>query len=117
MAAAFGQVRRVLAEDGVFRFSTWAPVETHDFASALVAGLERALPDDPPTFVAAIPHGYHDPDRIEGDLAAGGMVVDDIETVTLEGHAASAADVATGFCRGTPLRAAIEARGDLDHTT
>jgi hypothetical protein len=34
-------------------------------------------------------------------------------SVTLEGHAASAADLAAGFCTGTPLRTAIEARGDL----
>ena len=114
--AAFAQVRRVLAEDGVFRFTTWGPIETHDFAAALVAGLEVAFPDDPPTFVAKVPHGYRDVDVIGGDLAAGGFVADEIETVTLPGHAASAADVAVGFCTGTPLRAAIEARGELDRT-
>jgi len=112
--AAFAQVRRVLAEDGVFRFNTWAPVETHDFAAALTAGLERAFPDDPPTFVAAVPHGYTDPDLIEGDLAAGGLLVDEMATVTVAGHAASARDVAVGFCLGTPVRAAIEQRDDLD---
>jgi SAM-dependent methyltransferase len=115
--AAFAQVRRVLAEDGVFRFNTWGPIETHDFGAAVAIGLQRAFPDDPPAFVAAVPHGYSDADRIEGDLAAGGLLVDDIETVTLAGHAASAADVAVGFCTGTPIRAEIEARGDLEAVT
>ena len=40
-----------------------------------------------------------------------------METVTLEGRAASAADVAAGFCTGTPLRAELEARGDLQAAT
>jgi hypothetical protein len=35
----------------------------------------------------------------------------------LEGRAESAADVAAGYCAGTPLRAEIEARGDLAATT
>jgi hypothetical protein len=34
-----------------------------------------------------------------------------IESLTLEGVAASADDIALGFCTGTPLRAEIEQRG------
>jgi hypothetical protein len=37
--------------------------------------------------------------------------------VTLEGTAASAADLAAGYCAGTPLRAEIAARGDLEAAT
>ena len=40
-----------------------------------------------------------------------------VESISLEGHAASAADVAAGYCMGTPLRAEIEARGNLDAVT
>jgi predicted TIM-barrel fold metal-dependent hydrolase len=36
--------------------------------------------------------------------------------VTLEGRAPSAADLAAGYCLGTPLRAEIEVRGDLATT-
>jgi SAM-dependent methyltransferase len=111
--AAFGEMRRVLAPGGRLLFSTWGAVETHGFATALVAALAHAFPDDPPTFVADVPHGYCDLGRVAADLAAGGLDCMSAEAVTLEGHADSAADVAAGFCTGTPLRMAIEARGSL----
>ena len=97
--------------------STWAAVETHDFQAALVAGLERAFPKDPPTFIVSVPHGYADVDVVVTDLHAGGLDCVAVESVTLEGRAASAADVAAGYCTGTPLRSEIEARGDLTVTT
>jgi ubiquinone/menaquinone biosynthesis C-methylase UbiE len=49
--AAFREARRVLTPHGRLLFSTWSTVDTHDFAAALVAGVERAFPDDPPTRV------------------------------------------------------------------
>jgi len=110
---AFAEIRRVLTADGRLLMSTWGPVDTHDFAEALVAGVERAFPADPPTFVARVPHGYPDVGQVTADLAAGGLEVVAAESVTLTGHAESAADVAAGFCTGTPLRMAIESRGDL----
>jgi SAM-dependent methyltransferase len=115
--AAFAETRRVLTHEGTVLASTWAPIETHDFQAALVAGLERAFPDDPPTFMVAVPHGYADLDIVVSDLRAGGLDCVTVESVTLEGHAASAADLAVGYCTGTPLRPAIEARGDLVATT
>jgi SAM-dependent methyltransferase len=115
-AAGYGEARRVLAQDGSLFFNTWDAVDTHDFAVALMAGLERAFPDDPPTFISAIPHGYADVDAVVADLRDGGLEVRSLETLTLEGRAASAADIATGFCTGTPLRPAIEARADLTTT-
>jgi SAM-dependent methyltransferase len=114
--AAFAEARRVLAPDGTFLFSVWAELEAHEFQAAVVAGLERAFPEDPPTFMASVPHGYADPDIVVADLAAGGLRCLAVETVTLEGRAASVADVAAGYCRGTPLRAGIEARGDVGET-
>jgi SAM-dependent methyltransferase len=114
---AYSEARRVLAPGGRFVVNTWDTVDTHAFAAALVAGLERAFPDDPPTFIVSIPHGYTDVAAVAADLRAGGF--DDVatETITLEGHAARAADVAAGFCAGTPLRPEIEARGDLAAAT
>ena len=90
--AAFAEARRVLTRDGSLLFSTWAALDDHDFQAALVAGLESAFPEDPPTFMVALPHGYADVDAVLADLA-------------------------TGYCTGTPLRAEIESRGDLDATT
>jgi SAM-dependent methyltransferase len=111
--AAFAEARRVLSATGALLLSTWGTLETHDFQSALVAGLERAFPDDPPTFMVTVPHGYADIDVVVADLAAGGLDCMTVESVTLEGRAASAADLAAGYCTGTPLRSEIEARGDL----
>jgi SAM-dependent methyltransferase len=115
--AAFAEARRVLTPEGTLLLSTWGTVDTHDFQAALVAGLERAFPKDPPTFMVSIPHGYADVDVVVADLRAGGLYCVAVESVTLEGRAASAADVAEGYCTGTPLRPAIEARGDLANTT
>ena len=115
--AAYAEARRVLASGGSLLFNTWGTVKEHDFAAALTAGLEQVFPDDPPTFVSAVPHGYSDVDTVLGDLRAAGFADVAVETITLIGRAGSAGDVATGFCTGTPLRSAIEARADLAATT
>lgn len=115
--AAFREMRRVLRPGGTVLFNTWATIDTHGFAAALLAGVERAFPEDPPTFLAAVPHGYPDLDQVAADLAAGGLDCRSARTVTLEGQAESAASVGTGFCTGTPLRMAIESRADLAAST
>ncbi|MEA2843826.1 MAG: hypothetical protein QOJ69_1497 [Actinomycetota bacterium] len=115
--AAFAEARRVLRPAGTLLVSTWATLDTHEFQSALVAGLGRAFPDDPPTFMASVPHGYADVQIVVADLRAGGFDRVTVESVTLEGQAQSAADVAAGYCAGTPVRAEIEARGNLAVTT
>ncbi|MET8170401.1 class I SAM-dependent methyltransferase [Streptomyces sp. NPDC005329] len=109
---AFTEVRRVLAPGGRFLFSTWGPLGTHAFEVALQAGLERAFPVDPPRFLQTVPHGYADPAVVAADLAAAGFAVEEEQELTLQGRAASTADLATGYLTGTPLRAAVEERGD-----
>jgi SAM-dependent methyltransferase len=116
-SAGFREMRRVLVPEGRLLFSTWGAVETHGFASALVAGLAHAFPDDPPAFIATVPHGYCDLGQIAAELAAGGLECVSTVSITLDGHANSAADVAAGFCARTPLRNAIEARDDLTAST
>jgi SAM-dependent methyltransferase len=115
--AVFAEARRVLVPGGRLLFTTWHTVESHDFARALLAGLRAVFPVDPPRFLAAVPHGYSDLERVVADLVGGGLEAESVATVTLAGRAASAADVALGFCAGTPLRAEIEARADLTATT
>lgn len=114
--AAFAEVRRVLAPDGVFAFSTWATLETHEFESAVQAALREAFPADPPQFFAGVPHGYADVDVIRADLRAAGLQPVDLALVTRVGSSPPA-DLAAGYCTGTPVRGAIEARGDLQGTT
>jgi SAM-dependent methyltransferase len=113
----FAEMARVLDPEGQAVVSSWDDLATHEFEAALMVGLAKAFPDDPPPFLASIPHGYADPDAIVADASAGGLRPLRIETIRLEGRAASAADVAAGYCGGTPLRAEIEARGDLEAAT
>jgi SAM-dependent methyltransferase len=115
--AAFAEARRVLVPGGRLVLNTWAPLATHVFQQALVDALERVFPDDPPTFMAAVPHGYADVEVLVADLRTGGLHDAETTTVTLEGRAGSAAGLGVGYCTGTPLRAQIEARGDLGTAT
>ena len=115
--AAFAGIRRVLEPGGALCFNTWGPLGGHEFEAAVTAGLAQAFPDDPPRFLHAIPHGYADLDVVLADVRAGGLEPVSAETVRLEGQAASCADLAKGYTHGTPLRAEIEARGDLTAAT
>lgn len=113
----FAEVRRVLDEPGTFLFALWGRLQDHGFQNCVVEAVHALFPDDPPTFLEAVPHGYHDPDVIGADLDAAGLDCVDIGTVTLPSVAESARDIAVGYCQGTPLRAQIEARGSLHDTT
>lgn len=115
--AAYAQARRVLAPGGRLLFNTWAALDTHEFERAVVAAVRRLFPDDPPLFLVEIPHGYADVEQVVADVRAGGFDTVEVETVTVTGEVASAADLATGYCTGTPMRAQIERRADLAETT
>lgn len=114
---AFAEVRRVLAPGGTLLVNVWGTLETHAFQRALVGALERAFPVAPPTFMVTVPHGYADIGVISTDLRAGGLHPGTVESITLAARAPSAADLAKGYCTGTPLRAEIQARADLAATT
>jgi SAM-dependent methyltransferase len=115
--AAFAEGRRVLVDGGRFVMNVWDAVDKHDFQAALIAAVHAAFPDDPPTFMESLPHGYADVDAVMTDLSAAGLRVMTIESVTLVGRATSARVLAEGYCRGTPLRAEIEARRELAAAT
>jgi ubiquinone/menaquinone biosynthesis C-methylase UbiE len=115
--AGFAEVRRVLAPGGRFLFNTWGPVAENTYAAALERAIERVFPDDPPRFITTVPHGYHDPDTITADLEAAGFEEVRHVTVSLPGSTPSAAAVTSGFCLGSPLRAALLERGSLDDLT
>lgn len=117
--AGYAEARRVLRPGGRLLFSVWDGLSTNAFPATVVAAVAACFPDDPPSFIARIPHGYHDPVRIRADVVAAGFASVEIETVTRESVAPDAATVATAFCQGTPLRGEIEARGtpSLDEVT
>ncbi|UBV44529.1 methyltransferase domain-containing protein (plasmid) [Deinococcus taeanensis] len=111
-ARAFAEARRVLRPGGVFLFNVWDRLEHNEFAHTVQEALEVAFPDDPPRFMARVPHGYHDPAVIARDLAAGGFgQVPDFITVAARSRAESPRNVAVALCQGTPMRGEIETRG------
>lgn len=114
--AAYAEVARVLRPGGYFVFNCWGPLATHDVEAAVMAALAEIFPDDPPSFLARVPHGYG-VDTVAADLTAARFGDLRVETVELNCTARSAGDLARGYCRGTPLRPEIETRGDLDATT
>ena len=113
---AYAEVARVLTPGGCCLCKCGGPSETHEVETTVMTALTDRFRDDPPSFLARVPHGYHDAGRIEADLAKAGLDSVGVEVVELWNTAQSAADLAHGYCRGTPLRGEIEARGNLDTT-
>ena len=108
---AFSEARRVLRPGGLFVFNVWDQIEQNEFADVVTRALAELFPDDPPHFLARIPHGYHDLSVVVADLAPGGF--DRVaQTTTLTEHSrADAPSVpAVAYCQGTPLRTEIESR-------
>jgi len=115
--AAYAEVTRVIRPGGHFLFSCWGPLAAHDVGDAVMAALAAVFPEDSPTFLARVPHGYHDVETVTADLRVAGFQGVHVVKVEHECRASDASSLARGFCRGTPLRAEIEARGDLETTT
>jgi ubiquinone/menaquinone biosynthesis C-methylase UbiE len=109
---AFSEARRVLSSGGVFIFSAWDRIEENEFADTVTTALGSLFPQDPPRFLARIPHGYYDRSTIERDLQDGGFTAaPHISTVAARSRAHSPRIPAIAYCQGTPLRNEIEARG------
>jgi SAM-dependent methyltransferase len=108
---AFTEARRVLRSGGVFIFSVWDQIEENEFADTVTSALESVFPEDPPRFLARIPHGYYDRPTIEGDLSDGGFKASpQFSTVAARSWAQSSRGPAVAYCQGTPLRNEIEMR-------
>lgn len=112
-AAGFAEARRVLRPGGALIFNVWDRIEENGFADLVTRVSAEIWPEDPPRFLARTPHGYHDRDEIAHDLRAGGFTLIEMESVTHFSRAETARIPAVAYCRGTPLRTEIEARGDL----
>ncbi len=111
-ARAFSEARRVLRAGGAFIFSVWDRIEENDFADVVTTALVSVFPEDPPRFLARTPHGYHQREAIERDLAHGGFAAPpQFDTVAARSRAPSFQIPAIAYCQGTPLRNEIEARG------
>lgn len=111
-AKAFAEARRVLRPGGRFMFNVWDRIDQNEFADTVSRAVAALFPDDPPQFMARVPHGYHDTSAIARDLLAGGWArAPEITTLAARSHADSARTAAIAYCQGTPLRSEIETRG------
>jgi ubiquinone/menaquinone biosynthesis C-methylase UbiE len=109
-AQGYREARRVLKPGGRFLFNVWDRIAENEFADVVTEALAALFPHDPLRFMARIPHGYHDVDRIRAELAAAGFADIAVEAVDARSKAASPRDPAIAYCQGTPLRNEIEAR-------
>ncbi|MGO4439778.1 class I SAM-dependent methyltransferase [Rhizobium sp. RAF56] len=109
-AKGYSEARRVLRDGGHYLFSVWDRIEANEVTDAITKALAEFFPDDPPGFMARTPHGYHDTTAIRAALEAAGFRAIEEATLRKTTRAASAREIATAFCQGTPLRSEIEAR-------
>ena len=117
--AGYREARRVLRPGGRFVFNVWDRIERNEMSHLVTETVAAMFPDDPPRFLARLPHGYHAVDVIRTDVGAAGFGAMDLETVALPSRAPSPRHAAIGLCQGTPLRSEIEARdpGRLEEVT
>ena len=109
---AFFEARRVLRPGGWFMFNVWDRIEENEFACVVNQALESPFPDNPPRFLARVPHGYHDFSVITQDLVGGGFDrLPEFTTVAERSRAETPRIPAVAYCQGTPLRGEIETRG------
>ena len=108
--AAYREARRALKRGGTFLFNVWDRLDTSPFPHAVTGSIAALFPDDPLRFMERTPHGYFDKGAIEAEVKASGFERVTMETLKLPCRAASARDVAIGFCQGTPMRNEIEQR-------
>jgi SAM-dependent methyltransferase len=106
----YREAHRVLKTGGRFIFNVWDRISENEFAEVITDTLAAFFPSDPPRFLARTPHGYHDVERIRGELNAAGFTNVLVEAVEERSKAPSPRDPAIAYCQGTPLRTEIEAR-------
>jgi SAM-dependent methyltransferase len=106
----FRQARRVMKEGGRFVFSVFGTLEQNPVACCLQTALDGFFPADPPRFIAGGLHGYSENSAIDDDLTDAGFTDAIYTTVDQPFAAASARDVAIGYCLGTSLRTDLELR-------
>jgi len=114
----YKEAHRVLRPGGHFLFNVWDEIATNDFADTVHQSLATVFLNDPPAFMARVPHGYHDIEKIRHELKMAGFASISVDSIEHTSKAASAREVAIAFCQGTPIRNEIEARrGSLEAAT
>jgi ubiquinone/menaquinone biosynthesis C-methylase UbiE len=106
----YREARRVLRPGGHFFLNVWDRISENEFADVVTEALATLFPQDPPRFMARVPHGYHDVEKLRAELTAAGFASVSVVTLDDISKAASPRDPAVAYCQGTPLRNEIEAR-------
>ena len=106
----YKEARRVLKPGGRFFFNVWDQISENEFADVVTETLATLFPQNPPSFLARTPHGYHDVGKLREELTMAGFASISIETLDDTSRAPSPLDPAIAYCQGTPLRNEIEAR-------
>jgi len=117
--AGYAEALHVLKPGGRFIFNVWDKIETNEFADVVTQAAATVFPDDPPSFLARIPHGYYDFELIQEELLTAGFSKISIDTLEETSVAPSPRHPAVAYCQGTPLRNEIESRDAslLEHVT
>ena len=105
----YKEARRVLKPGGHFIFNVWDRISENEFADVVTETLATLFPQNPPSFLARTPHGYHDVGKLREELTMAGFASISIETLDDTSKAPSPLDPAIAYCQGTPLRNEIEA--------
>ena len=108
--AGYAEARRVLKPRGALLFNVWDKTDANEFAQVETGAAASVFPDDPPSFLARIPHGYHDLELIRHEMGKAGFSKIAITTLEKTSYAPSPHHPAVAYCQGTPLRNEIETR-------
>lgn len=108
--ATFREVRRVMKPGARFVFCVPGHIRQNPVADCIHAALGAPPPEDPLGYIGHGLHGYGDSETIDDDLTEAGFTDAVYTAVDLPFAAASAREVALGYCLGTPLRRPIEER-------
>jgi ubiquinone/menaquinone biosynthesis C-methylase UbiE len=109
-AKGLTEMRRVLKPGGQLLLNAWDSLLANPVVDTVHQALAQAFPSNPPRFLT-VPYGFDDRNTILQLVSDAGFRDVHLRDVALDGHSASARDVAAGFVMGTPLVPEMKEKG------